>query len=412
MKKRAHDDVEEGDPAKRLKDQKQEGAEAQNAGFSGFPGGADPSQVPVQGVLADGKFDLRVQVLSVRVLVGSKSCGSLIGKGGATINRLRQESGATIDVANTTPGATKRIVTVTGSSQQVSVALNGIAAQLRERKEDRDKKAASGQQQQQLQQQQQQQDQPVEAGGQDAKTQSAITLLIPNTQIGGVLGKGGATINATRSSSGATIKVSSQPLENSTEKTILIQGDPSAVYTAIFMLCSQLAELPDKRPATVPYVPQPPTPQYYDPTAQLLGGVNLLNQFGVNNPFGQQPLMQPYGEYGQLGGGLGLGMGAGPYGASGSNGALLQQQQQQTQQHHPQLGGLGLQTVTVSVPDDKAGNLIGRKGATINSIRQRSGAQVKISQSDANKGDRVVTVTGTTGANEAALALIYEIMHQ
>jgi len=186
-----------------------------------------------------------------------------------------------------------------------------------------------------------------------------------------------------------------------------VQGDPNHVTHAIHLLCQQLAELPDKRPATVPYIPQPPTPQYYDPT-QLLGSVNLLNQFGVNNPFNQQQLISPYG---QLGGGLGLGIGN-TYGATGgSNGALLQQQQQQTQQHHHNIGTIGLQTVTVSVPDEKAGNLIGRKGATINSIRQRSGAQVKISQADANKGDRIVTVTGTTSANEAALALIYEIIN-
>jgi len=56
------------------------------------------------------------------------------------------------------------------------------------------------------------------------------------------------------------------------------------------------------------------------------------------------------------------------------------------------------------------GTVIGRNGASINEIRKRSGAQIKSATLESGATDRMVTITGTPQANEAAIAMIHRIM--
>lgn len=65
--------------------------------------------------------------ITVRLLVGTKNAGGLIGKGGSIIQSFRESTGAWIDVADIIHGAPKRIVTVKGSIGKVKQALQHIA---------------------------------------------------------------------------------------------------------------------------------------------------------------------------------------------------------------------------------------------------------------------------------------------
>lgn len=69
---------------------------------------------------------LHTDHITIRILVGSKNAGGLIGKGGSIIKSFRDTTGAWIDVADIVRGAPKRVVTVKGSISKVKLALQHI----------------------------------------------------------------------------------------------------------------------------------------------------------------------------------------------------------------------------------------------------------------------------------------------
>lgn len=69
-------------------------------------------------------------------------------------------------------------------------------------------------------------------------------------------------------------------------------------------------------------------------------------------------------------------------------------------------------TQQILVPKDMAGAIIGKGGTKINEIRTRSGAQVKIDDPQPGANERLVTITGTVQANQAALYMIYERLQE
>jgi len=56
------------------------------------------------------------------------------------------------------------------------------------------------------------------------------------------------------------------------------------------------------------------------------------------------------------------------------------------------------------------GTVIGKGGSSINEIRARSGAHIKISELESGASDRMITITGTPQANDMAIALIHQKM--
>ena len=66
----------------------------------------------------------------------------------------------------------------------------------------------------------------------------------------------------------------------------------------------------------------------------------------------------------------------------------------------------GTMPVQFQVPNESMGAVIGRAGATINQIRQMSGAKVDIAQSVPGMPMRLVTVTGTPDQIQMAQYLI------
>jgi hypothetical protein len=59
------------------------------------------------------------------------------------------------------------------------------------------------------------------------------------------MGKSGSRIVATRESTGAKIKVSDKPLEDSTDKTIIVHGTSDAVRRGLTVLAEQIAAAQD-----------------------------------------------------------------------------------------------------------------------------------------------------------------------
>uniref|UniRef100_T1JND7 K Homology domain-containing protein n=1 Tax=Strigamia maritima TaxID=126957 RepID=T1JND7_STRMM len=72
------------------------------------------------------------QPTSTQVTIPKDLAGSIIGKGGARIRKIRQDSGAGITIDEALPGANDRIITITGSSSQIQMAQYLLQQSVRE----------------------------------------------------------------------------------------------------------------------------------------------------------------------------------------------------------------------------------------------------------------------------------------
>lgn len=91
------------------------------------------------------------------------------------------------------------------------------------------------------------------------KAQVTLRLIVPASQCGSLIGKGGAKIKEIREITGATIQVASEMLPNSTERAVTISGSSDSITKCIYQICCVMMESPPKG-ATIPYRPKPAMP--------------------------------------------------------------------------------------------------------------------------------------------------------
>jgi len=309
--------------------------------------------------------------ISIRVLVEDRQVGGIIGRGGSVISKLRTDTGCKVEIDSSVPEARDRVMTVTGPVPKLPVVLSMIADRLGEPKIS------------------------YVAGGEKGDNESTITLLVENAVAGGIIGKGGHKVTATRRATGATIKISSKPLEGSTEKSVEIRGESKRVAHCLEMIIYQILEEPDKA-VRKPYVPRAhfedeyaypgrygPPPPYYGPPRRMGGPPPMYG--GPPPPYGPPagpaygPPPGPYPPYA-------------PYPAP-------------PRAPRPLDGGPQT-TMTIGVSDKLVGGVIGRGGHKITEIRQRSGAAIKVASPEPNSAERKITVTGSQQACEAAIQMI------
>jgi len=307
----------------------------------------------------------------MRALMQGKEVGSIIGKGGEIVKRFREESGARINIsAGTTP---ERCVTITGTTDQVCEAFKLITNKL----EDTNSNGVPN-------------------------YSVTLRLIVPASQCGSLIGKGGAKIKEIRESTGCTIQVAKEMLPNSTDRTVTLSGNSDNISKCIRKVACVMLESPPKG-ASIPY--QPGTPQH-----STLGGLGnfggltgLQSRQNTANPLGNSPLA------GLLRGLTNL-TGAAP-GAE----ALAALAGSQLRSGHDRgvgasglgSGSTGTTTHEMKVPNEQIGCVIGKGGTKIAEIRQITGAIVTISKyqegsEDAKSQERTITIKGS--AEQVALA--------
>ncbi|XP_056129396.1 poly(rC)-binding protein 4 [Lampris incognitus] len=317
--------------------------------------------------------------LTLRLLMHGKEVGSIIGKKGETVKRIREESSARINISE--GSCPERIITITGPTDCVFRAFTMITFKLEE-----DLTAL------------------VANGTVTSKPPVTLRLVIPASQCGSLIGKGGSKIKEIRETTGAQVQVAGDLLPNSTERGVTISGSQDAIIQCVKLICTVILESPPKG-ATIPYRPSP------TPGTVLLSGNQVFeaSDFGSHPLFsmaqGGMDLQQTYAVQSQ-------------YGIPLSQLAKLHQlsmQQQGLAPHQPSsytvlTGGVEANSQTTSqellIPNDLIGSIIGRQGTKINEIRQVSGAQIKIGSQIDSTSDRHVTITGTPIAINLAQYLI------
>uniref|UniRef100_A0A4W4F774 K Homology domain-containing protein n=1 Tax=Electrophorus electricus TaxID=8005 RepID=A0A4W4F774_ELEEL len=292
--------------------------------------------------------------LTIRLLMHGKV------RKGESVKKMREESGARINISE--GNCPERIITLAGPTTAIFKAFSMIIDKLEE-------------------------DISSSMTNSTATSKPPVTLriVVPASQCGSLIGKGGCKIKEIRESTGAQVQVAGDMLPNSTERAITIAGTPQSIIECVKQICVVMLESPPKG-VTIPYRPKPSGSPVIFAGGQfvwLVGTIALLRYFCSVSSLQLTKLHQ-------------LAMQQSPFQLTPSNQGFT--------------AGLDASTQTAShemtIPNDLIGCIIGRQGAKINEIRQMSGAQIKIANPVEGSSDRQVTITGSAASISLAEYLI------
>ncbi|XP_041971059.1 poly(rC)-binding protein 3 isoform X4 [Aricia agestis] len=323
-------------------------------------------------------------ILTIRLIMQGKEVGSIIGKKGEIVKRFREESGAKINISD--GSCPERIVTVTGNTSAIFKAFTLICKKFEEWCS-----------------------QFNEGGGGGSRAPITLRLIVPASQCGSLIGKGGSKIKEIRDVTGANIQVASEMLPNSTERAVTISGTCDAITQCIYNICCVMLESPPKG-ATIPYRPKP---NVAGPVI-LAGGQAYTIQGNYAVP------AQDMGGLAKspLAGLAALGLGGlAPANTGGLNPAVcalpalaaLAGSQLRTGNQARSQPAAAQQSHEMTVPNELIGCIIGKGGTKIAEIRQISGAMIRISNCEEREGgstDRTITITGNPDSVALAQYLI------
>ncbi|XP_031618259.1 poly(rC)-binding protein 3 isoform X4 [Contarinia nasturtii] len=316
--------------------------------------------------------------LTIRLIMQGKEVGSIIGKKGEIVNRFREESGAKINISD--GSCPERIVTVSGSTNAIFKAFSLITKKFEEWCSQFNDNTTTG-----------------------GKTQVPIRLIVPASQCGSLIGKGGSKIKEIRESTGCSIQVASDMLPNSTEREVKLTGTAEQITQCIFHICCVMLESPPKG-ATIPYRPKP----------QINAPVLLANGQAYTIQGSYVPAQEMSGlTKNPLAGLAALGLaGMAPSNTGGLNPtalAALAGSQLRTSNQNRNQQQTNRQQHEMTVPNDLIGCIIGKGGTKIAEIRQISGAMIRISNCEEREGgntDRTITISGNPDSVAVAQYLI------
>ncbi|NWV07192.1 PCBP3 protein, partial [Ptilonorhynchus violaceus] len=322
--------------------------------------------------------------LTIRLLMHGKEVGSIIGKKGETVKKMREESGARINISE--GNCPERIVTITGPTDAIFKAFAMIAYKFEE-------------------------DITNSMSNSTATSKPPVTLrlVVPASQCGSLIGKGGSKIKEIRESTGAQVQVAGDMLPNSTERAVTISGTPDAIIQCVKQICVVMLESPPKG-ATIPYRPKPAS------TPVIFAGgqaYTIQGQYAIPHPDQLTKLHQlamqqtPFTPLGQT-------TPAFPAFAvltvAGEQRSSILLPLQAVTMFPCICPGLDASppasTHELTIPNDLIGCIIGRQGTKINEIRQMSGAQIKIANATEGSSERQITITGTPANISLAQYLI------
>ncbi|XP_053280955.1 poly(rC)-binding protein 2 isoform X1 [Pleuronectes platessa] len=323
--------------------------------------------------------------LTIRLLMHGKEVGSIIGKKGESVKKMREESGARINISE--GNCPERIITLAGPTTSIFKAFSMIIEKLEE-------------------------DISTSMTNSTATSKPPVTmrLVVPASQCGSLIGKGGCKIKEIRESAGAQVQVAGDMLPNSTERAITVAGTPQSIIECVKQICVVMLESPPKG-VTIPYRPKPSgSPVIF------AGGQAYAVQ-------GQHAIPQP--DLTKL---HQLAMQQSPFPIAHGNQSFQGRWTDGKREFDccksvkiclfntlvgflcVSSGGMDASAQTgsheLTIPNDLIGCIIGRQGAKINEIRQMSGAQIKIANPVEGSTDRQVTITGSHASISLAEYLI------
>jgi len=358
-----------------------------------------------------------------RLMIHSKVAGSIIGKGGSNIQKLRTDFNANVRVPDC-PGP-ERVMTI--QSDDVDTIIKVVEASIPMMSEEA-ANAPPG-------------TTPAPAGTQE------IRVLIHQSIVGGIIGRAGFKIKEIRDQSGANIKVYATCAPQSSDRCVALSGSGDKIVEALRLVFDVVDATEIKGPD------QPYDPNNFDGFyAHEYGGFGSENDvmgYGGGGPRRDGPRSgMQRGSFsggggggsngffgGRGGGGAGRGFNQGGFGGGrggggggfqgfgGGGGAgrgrfpdfgATENYFGQFTSSNPGGGGeeggdSGEQESTqVTIPKDMAGAIIGPGGARIRRIRSDSKATITIDEPLPGSQERIITITGTERSIQTAQYLLQQ----
>jgi len=285
-----------------------------------------------------------------RWLIDNRQVGTVIGREGSNVIRIRKETGVFISVLRTSTPIDKkaqvdRVLTLTGPPEGIAAGAKLVAQIFIQADLDRaQKKAAEGG------------EVPIPTGTSD------LRLLFQQVQTGAIIGKAGAVIREIQDLTGVKMRVSNEPIEHSTEKSVTFTGTPEQVHDAIYRVVNQLKANPP-RPGTNVVLWEPGAA----PAAAYAYAYGTPNVFPGYAPYGYPPVA-----------------------AGAANGGTSQK---------------------IAIPVSTAGSVIGKGGSVISDIKAKTGCTISLADASLeNPDERVATITGTQAGIQHAVNMIRQIV--
>lgn len=173
-----------------------------------------------------------------RYLCTERSIGSIIGKGGETVKKLRADTQAKITIGERVHGGKERVVTIFSCSEKTNIfgdmgdyvcPAQDALFRLHEKLVRNDPPA----------------DEDV-----DVEPHDSVRLLVPSDQIGHIIGKGGHAIRDIQSSNGVNIRIlkggNLPPCASRDDELLQITGQAPNVMKALVQVSSCLRDRPSR----------------------------------------------------------------------------------------------------------------------------------------------------------------------
>lgn len=423
-----------------------------------YEGGPSPGAAPAAKKLHRGdKFE-------VRLLVPSKSAGSIIGKGGQNIQKLRTEFNANIRVPDC-PGP-ERVMTVQADNTEIIASV--LEATVPVLTEEATRGGGGGDRQ----------PPPPKAEEGGGGPVLEARLLIHQSIVGGIIGRAGFKIKEIRDASGANIKVYQTCAPQSTDRCVAVHG-------SLFKMIRAMKEVFEVISNTeIKGVDQPYDPINFDgyyaaeyggygtemdvyggPPRGLAGGGLAGGGGGMGGPprggmggpprgglgGGRGGRGGSRGGFGAGGGGGGMGSLGGGFGNRGGGGGgggagfnnryevgynnvdVMSYTQKNNGGGNSFGNGAGgppqqdissnfsassgedngeQETTQVTIPKDMAGAIIGPGGSRIRKIRSDSKASITIDEPVQGSNERIITITGTQRQIQTAQFLLQQSVRE
>ena len=350
----------------------------------------------------------------VRLLIDNAQVGGLIGRAGANVSAIREQSGAHVSILKLDPrvqdgGATQteRIATVKGPDDAVVKAIKLIADILVSSSSSSRREGAEGQ-----------------------SHETSLRYLVHQSRLAAIVGKSGDLVRQTQAQTGARVSVTAEVLGQSTEKAVLIGGTPMVIQAAFARILEQLKHSPLKEGVTS---------VLYTPTITAAAGAGALPPYpppppppgaAAHYPPPQYPPLPPgYPPYPpQPGYPLPPPPGGAPYPpppGAGPPGYPYPP-------YYPPPPGYGRPpppgyppymaapppreapvSQKIAIPTVCSGCVLGKGGSIIKELRAQSGTNISLADPEpSTPNERVVTITGTPSAIQHAIYLIREAVEK
>ncbi|TVU03249.1 hypothetical protein EJB05_51218 [Eragrostis curvula] len=320
--------------------------------------------------------------LVFRVLCPGDKIGLVIGRGGATIKGIRQESGARIDVDDAKNDREDSIITITSTEATDDVKSAAVEAVLL------------------LQEK-------INGDGED---RMSFRLLVPTKVIGCLIGKGGSIVIDMRKKTQADIRISkgNKPRRaSSSDELVEVSGEADKLRDALVQIVLRLREdvLKDRvdtqssdrddkltvattdplyasslsLPAILPYSQQV-APMSYDRRGETERGLDI---FPRRSSYGYSSLQVADEGYG---------------GRNEGYGGLLSYTSKTYEGRLPHL--------EMAIPPSGLPKVMGKHGSNLDNIRKISGAHIEIIESKSSRHDHIARISGTSEQRQSAENLI------